>query len=272
MHPEEEPVALVASRLADTLGPPPSVAMVLGSGLGGFVDSLEDVKRARFDALGLPQSTVSGHAGEVVVGTLDGVRMAVLSGRVHLYEGDPVAHVVRYVRSLHRWGVACLVLTNSVGGIRDDLHMGELVLISDHINLQRTNPLVGPAFGTRFPDMSTAYDPAMRAVLRTGAAASDVRLHEGVLVAMNGPAYETPAEVRMVRLLGADVVGMSTVPEVLAAAEIGLAAAVVAVVSNRAAGLSEHPLSHSEVTQSAAIAGSRLASLLRASLPALEAL
>jgi purine-nucleoside phosphorylase len=261
MHPELGPVQAVSDALQQRLGDAPATAVVLGSGLGGFVDALQGQTTARFDEVGLPQSTVAGHAGRLVVGTLGAARLVVLSGRVHLYEGRSAGEIVRYVRALHRWGVKRLLLTNSVGGIRDGLDMGELVLVTDHINLQGTNPLIGPAFGTRFPDMSTAYDPQLRAGLTRAAGRVGVRLHEGVLVAMSGPAYETPAEIRMVRALGADVVGMSTVPEVLAAGEIGLRCAVVAVVSNRAAGLSGEPLSHEEVTDAAAIAGVRLTTL-----------
>ena len=262
MHPEEPAVAGAAERLEARFGAPPQVAVVLGSGLGPVADRLSSRSEAPFQELGLPESTVSGHAGRVRVGSLDGTKVAVVQGRLHMYEGLQPAVVVRLVRALHRWGVRNLVLTCSVGGITEGLDPGTTVLIEDHLNLQHINPLVGPAFGARFPDLSCAYDPGMGEVLQSAARHQDVRLATGVLAAMPGPAYETPAEVRMLRILGADVVGMSTVPEVLAAAELGLPTAVVAVVSNRAAGLGGGPLSHEEVTANAVLVADRLANLL----------
>lgn len=262
MHPEEGPVAEVARRARERFGPPPACAVALGSGLGGLVERLQDVQRARYDALGLPQSTVAGHAGELVCGTLAGRKVAVLSGRVHLYEGRGPEQVVRYVRALHRWGVQTLLLTNSVGGITEGFDPGTLVIVNDHLNLQGQNPLTGAPFATRFPDLSRAYDPSLRRTIAEVAAAQKISVCEGVLAAMLGPSYESPAEIRMLARLGADVVGMSTVPEVIAAAELGLRCAVISIVSNRAAGLTTRPLTHEEVTEAAAEAGERLASLI----------
>lgn len=262
MHPEEAPVAAAAARLQEVFGAPPPVAVVLGSGLGAVVDRLSDTRSAGYGALALPESGVAGHAGVAHVGTLSGTQMLVLSGRVHLYEGHPPPAVVRYVRALHRWGVQELLLTCSVGGISDAIGLGALVAVRDHISCQWANPLYGPAFGTRFPDLMSAYDEGLRARLHQAAAAAGIELAEGVLAATNGPAYETPAEVRALALVGADIVGMSTVPEVLAAAEVGLRCAVVAVVSNRAAGLSDGPLNHKEVTDAAAEASVRVSDLL----------
>ena len=156
MHPEQGPVAEVARRMADTVGAPPTVAVVLGSGLGGLVARMDSVERAPYPELGLPQSTVAGHASELVWGRLADWPVAVLSGRVHLYEGRAPAEVVRYVRALHAWGVKALILTNSVGGITDGLDPGTLVVVTDHLNFQGTNPLIGPAYAERFPDLSRA--------------------------------------------------------------------------------------------------------------------
>lgn len=270
-HPEEARVARAAAALAEVLGPAPPVAVVLGSGLGAVVDRFSDRLAVDSTEVGFPQSTVAGHAGRLVRGRLGGTGVVAVSGRVHLYEGLDPSVVVRGVRALHRWGVQRIVFTASVGGITEGLEPGELMLVTDHINLQGTNPLFGRAFGTRFPDLTHAYDRPMSDALRASAGAVGVHLHEGVYAAMPGPSYETPAEIRMLRTLGADVVGMSTVPEVIAANEIGLRAAAVAVVSNRAAGLSSGPLTHDEVTESAHNVAVGLAKLFEHALPALGA-
>ena len=255
MHPETEPVRASAEAFRAAFGEPPSTAVTLGSGLGLLVDAMTDTQAVPYPELGLPAAGVAGHAGVATVGTLGGERIVAMAGRKHLYEGVSAGEVVRYVRALHAWGVGQLLLTCSVGGITQGLDRGHLVVVTDHLNMQRTNPLIGPAFGTRFPDLSKAYDPAVRAALLAAAESVGAPAHEGVLAAMNGPAYETPAEVRMVGMLGADIVGMSTVPEVLAAAEVGFRAAVLAVVSNPAAGLTDEPLTHDDVTQTAKAAG-----------------
>lgn len=248
MHPEAEVVRAVAGRLHGAFGAPPPLAVVLGSGLGGLVGRLGDAVAADAASFGLPSTTVPGHAGRVAVGSLGGTRVCLLAGRVHLYEGHPAEVVVRGVRALAAWGVGRLLLTCSVGGIRDDLVPGRLVVITDHLNLMGRSPLTGPAFGVRFPDLGSCWDAGLRAALHASARRLDQDLADGVLAAMPGPAYESPAEVRMLRAVGADVVGMSTVPEALAAAEIGLRTAGLALVSNRAAGLSDRPLHHDEVT------------------------
>jgi purine-nucleoside phosphorylase len=262
MHAETAPVDEVVARLRARFGGAPETALVLGSGLGGLVDAMVVAGRAPYAELGLPGSTVAGHASELVVGELGGHRIATLAGRVHLYEGRSPAEVVRYVRVLHRWGVRRLVITNSVGGITAGMDPGVLVVVTDHVNFQGRNPLYGDAYGTRFPDMSRAYDPELRARLHAAAAAARVPVRDGVLAAMLGPSYETPAEIRMLARLGVDVVGMSTVPEVIAAAEVGLRCAVVSLVSNHAAGISLTPLTHEEVTAAAREAGARFAALL----------
>ncbi len=268
MHPEEPAVARAAERLAAAFGTAPRVALVLGSGLGPVADRVRDPRDVPFQELGLPVGKVPGHAGKMRVGALGGERVAVVRGRVHLYEGLGAHAVVRYVRALHRWGVQRLFLTCSAGGIASGLEPGSMVLVTDHINLQHDNPLVGPAFGTRFPDLGAAYDPGMRLALSEAAREVGIALPTGVYAAMHGPAYETPAEVRMLRHVGADVVGMSTVPEVLAAAALGLRTAVIAVVSNRAAGLTDEVLSHDEVTETAAVVADRLGDLLEGAIRA----
>jgi len=264
MHPEAEPVQRAASALQSAFGAPPSTAITLGSGLGILVDAMSDLQSVPYPELGLPAAGVAGHAGVAHVGTLGGQRVLALAGRKHLYEGVDPGVVVRYVRALHAWGVQRLVLTCSVGGIRAGLGPGDLVVVSDHLNFQRTNPLVGPAFGTRFPDLSEAYDPDLRERLLQSARAEGARVHEGVLAAMNGPAYETPAEVRMLGHVGADIVGMSTVPEILAAAELGFTSAVLAVVSNPAAGIGSAKLTHDDVTETANAAGHSMVQTLTA--------
>ncbi|MEZ4236090.1 MAG: purine-nucleoside phosphorylase [Myxococcota bacterium] len=270
MHPEQGPVAQVAQRMRERFGEPPRIAVVLGSGLGTLVSAMEGPSRAPYAELGLPTGTVAGHASELVVGTLGRHRVGLLAGRVHLYEGRPAGEVVRYVRALRAWGVGGLLLTNSVGGITPGFDPGTLVIVTDHLNLQGTNPLCGPAYGERFPDLSRAYDPGLRETIAQAAAARGIEVRQGVLAAMLGPSYESPAEIRMLGRLGADIVGMSTVPEVIAAAEVGLRCAVVSLVSNHAAGIADHPLTHAEVTEAARAAGDRLAALLAEVIGRLE--
>lgn len=266
-HPEDQPVQAVADALSARFGAAPPTAIVLGSGLGVLVDRMADREIETTVALGLPQSTVAGHAGKVVRGRLGEHEVVALAGRVHLYEGWSANEVVRYVRAFHRWGVKRLVLTCSAGGINPRFRPGDLMLFSDHINLQGTNPLVGPVYGDlRFPDLTHAHHPGLRAALRASAARAGARLHEGVYVALLGPAYETPAEIRMMRTLGADAVGMSTVPEVIAATQIGLPVCAVALISNVAAGLSDEALDHDDVQRVAGGAGARLAGVIEGAL------
>lgn len=235
---------------------PPAVAVVLGSGLGALADRLTEAVVVPYgDIPSFPRPGVAGHAGQMVVGRLaGGARVAALSGRVHLYEGHPPGRVVHAVRTLWRWGVRAVVFTNAAGGIRRDLAPGDLMLITDHINLTGKNPLEGPAdlrLGPRFPDMSAAYDPALCDDLRAAAKAQGVGLAEGVYAGLAGPSYETPAEIRMLAVLGGDAVGMSTVHEVIAARHLGLRVAGVSCITNLAAGLSAEPLDHTEVEATA---------------------
>ncbi|MBN2801140.1 MAG: purine-nucleoside phosphorylase [Deltaproteobacteria bacterium] len=270
MHSEVEPVEAAAKRLQEHLGDAPQLAIVLGSGLGPLVDKVDLEASAPFKDLLLPESMVPGHEGNAHVGTLGGSRVAVMAGRVHYYEGWTANEVVRSIRALEAWGVKKLLLTCSVGGIGEAFTPGRLALLADHLNFQNDNPLRGPVYkGLRFPDVSGAYDTDIRAALRGSAEAIGVDLLEGVYAAMNGPGYETPAEVRMLRTLGADMVGMSTVPEVMAAVALGMRVGVVAVVSNKAAGLPGSILDHRDVTEVASRAAESLSAILIGAIPQL---
>ena len=251
----------------------PSVGVVLGSGLGGFADEVADAVEIPYaDIAGWPVSTAVGHAGTLVVGTVAGVPVVVMRGRAHLYEGHAPEKVVFGVRVLGRLGIRTLVLTNACGAIDTSLEPGQLVLVADHLNLQGTSPLVGPnddSLGPRFPDMTEAYDPALREAAREAGARIGVDLRECVYAAWLGPAFETPAEIRMLRALGADLVGMSTVPEVLAARHMGIRCLAVSCVTNMAAGVLPEPLDHEHVLEVGARAQGTLTALLRELAPAL---
>ncbi len=252
----------------------PAVGVVLGSGLGGFADAVTDAVEIPYDTIpGWPAATAVGHAGTLVVGEFGGVSVAVMRGRAHLYEGLEPHEVVFGIRVLGLLGVTTLVLTNAVGAI-GDFTPGELVAISDHINLQGQSPLVGPnddALGPRFPDMTDAYDPGLRALAREAAARAGFELREGVYAAWLGPAFETPAEIRMLRTLGADLVGMSTVPEVLAARHMGIRCLALSCVTNMAAGVTAEPIDHERVLEVGARAAGALTDLLRELVPTLSA-
>ncbi len=246
-----EAQALVSSRRKS----PPRVGVVLGSGLGAFGDTLSHLTKIPYiDIPHMPRSAVVGHAGNLCLGEIDGVSVACLQGRVHAYEGHDADTVTFGVRLLARLGVGAVLLTNAAGGIDASFAAGELMLICDHLNLTGKNPLIGPnddALGPRFPDMSTAYDPALRAAAHAAARRAGITLREGVYAGLMGPTYETPAEVRMLRTLGADAVGMSTVPEVIALRHLGVRAGAVSCITNLAAGISPAPLDHSEVEATA---------------------
>jgi purine-nucleoside phosphorylase len=231
----------------------PRIGLVLGSGLGAFADSLQDAARVAYGEIpGFPVSTAIGHKGELVLGRARGVPVAVMAGRVHRYEGYSLAQVVFPVRVLARLGAEVLVLTNAAGGVNTSFRPGELMLIDDHINLMGDNPLVGPneeAFGPRFFDMSAAYDPALREIAERACTRTGVVARRGVYLALTGPSYETPAEIRMMRMLGADAVGMSTVPEVIAARHMGLRVLGVSCITNMAAGVTGEKLDHKEVLE-----------------------
>jgi purine-nucleoside phosphorylase len=231
------------------------VALVLGSGLGAFADTLEDAEAVPFSDLdGLPSTGVPGHSGQLVVGRVSGSRVAVMQGRVHLYEGHGVHVVVRAVRALAGAGIEHVVLTNAAGAIRGGLSIGDLVLLTDHLNLSGANPMVGvtdPRLGQRFLDTTDLYSAELRDAVRRAATASGVEIGEGVYAALLGPTYETPAEIRMLGRMGADLVGMSTVLEAMAAHALGIRVLAMSFVTNIAAGLSSGTLSHGEVTDAA---------------------
>ena len=230
----------------------PAVAIILGSGLGGLASSIDDAVRIPFaDIPGFPETSVVGHEGAVIVGGLGGREVVALSGRFHMYEGHSAALAAFPVRVFHALGVRELFVSNAAGGISPKLAVGDLMVISDHLNLMGTNPLVGPAQDgeTRFPDMTDAYDPGLRRVLRTTAEKLDIPLQQGVYAGLLGPSYETPSEVKMLRLLGADAVGMSTVPEVIMARALGIRVAGISCITNAAAGVTGAALSHAEVLE-----------------------
>lgn len=263
-------VARAAAFLRSQLPFAPRVAVVLGSGLGQLADELDGAASVAFDELpGFPPSSVPGHAGKYVAGRLGGAEVLFQCGRYHLYEGhapDVVAAPARVAAAL---GVEVLVLTNAAGGVRPSLEPGDLVVVDDHMNLMGTSPLVGPVQDgeVRFPDMSAPYDPALVGIALTAAAELGIELERGVYAGMLGPAYETAAEVRMLGALGADVVGMSTVPEVLIARARGMRCLAFSVVTNKATGLGSGSLSHDEVVAVGREAGERLARLLRVVIP-----
>ena len=256
--------ALAAVRARDSRTP--RIALILGSGLGALADELDDAVRIPFaDIPGFPKAAVVGHAGRLVIGRLEGHSCVVLQGRFHLYEGHDAAAVALPTRLMITLGARTLIVTNAAGGIAPSFRSGDLMLIEDHINLTGRNPLVGPVFDDepRFPDMSTAYDPALRRIAEAAAAAEALPLVHGVYAAGLGPSYETPAEVRMLARLGADAVGMSTVPEVIVARARGVPVLGISLISNAAAGITGEPLSHEEVIAAGVAAADRLTRLVR---------
>lgn len=256
----------VARALQERLPWTPEVLAVLGSGLGGLAGAVEDPVSIPFQELpGLPSAGVGGHQGRFVAGSLEGRRILVQAGRFHLYEGHPASVVVAPVRAAALLGIPTLLVTNAAGGVNPALGPGALMLIRDHLNLMGRNPLVGPgeAGEPRFPDMSAAYDPELRARTRATAEGLGIPLEEGVYAAVSGPSYETPAEVRMIGLLGGDAVGMSTVPEVIAARARGMRVLGVSLITNSAAGISSGALSHEEVLAAGQEAAPRFQRLIR---------
>ena len=252
----------------------PKIALILGSGLGAFADSLTDAARVPYAEIpAFPQSTAIGHAGRLVVGNAGAVPVAAMQGRVHLYEGYSAQEVTFPIRVFARMGINRIVVTNAAGGINLGYSQGALVLIRDHINLQGANPLVGPnddRFGVRFPDMTHAYAKSYREIAREEAKTLDITLHEGVYAGLLGPSYETPAEIEYLRRIGADLVGMSTVAEVIAARHMGINVLAISCVTNMAAGILDQPLSHAEVMETGERVKTTFEALLRAVLPRIE--
>jgi purine-nucleoside phosphorylase len=251
----------------------PRVAVVLGSGLGAFADELEDPISIPYSNIpGWPASTAAGHSGKLVFGRLGKLDVAVMAGRAHLYEGYTPAQVTLGVRVLRHLGVHSVVFTNAAGGINLSYQQGGLVLISDHINLQGSNPLLGPnddSEGPRFPDMTEAYSSAYRAKAHQVAHELKIQLDEGVYAALTGPSYETPAEIRYLRAIGAVLVGMSTVPEVIVANYLGLQVLAISCVTNMAAGILPQKLDHKEVMETGYRVRDTLIRFLKALLPKL---
>ena len=249
----------------------PKAALVLGSGLGGFTEKLDSIvcEIPYSDIPGFPVSTVSGHAGKFIMGYVEDVPLICMSGRVHYYEGYAPEEVVLPLRVMHALGAEFLFLTNAAGGISSDLKPGSLVLLRDHISLFIPNPLIGendPDEGERFPDMSEVYDPKLRELVEKAASEADVRLESGVYCQLSGPSYETPAEIRLLKGLGADVVGMSTVMEAITAHHAGMKVCAISFVSNMAAGINTHALSHEEVKEAGIQAAPRFTRLVRAAI------
>jgi len=249
---------------AELAGFRPQVALVLGSGLGGFADACEKLFEVSYaDVPGLPESKVPGHAGKFVGATLGGVPLLLALGRVHYYEGHPARQIAAHVRLMASLGPEVLVLTNAAGTLNPEFAPGGWMMLSDHLNLTAVSPLAG---GPNFFDMSEVYDARLRGLFRGVAAESGVPLHEGVYACVPGPQYETPAEVRMLRTLGADTVGMSTVFEAIQARALGLRVAAFSCLTNWAAGVTDQPLSHGEVMETGRKAAAVLSGLLEKAL------
>ena len=244
----------------------PSVGMILGSGLGDFADTLEDRLVIPFtDIPDFPAATVPGHAGAFVFGTKHGKSVVCLQGRLHYYEGHPMSLLTMPVRIMAKLGVKTLLLTNAAGGVNKDYRPGDLMLITDHINYSGMNPLIGEHhedFGPRVPDVTDLYSSGLRLKIKLAAVEAGINLRQGVYMMFSGPSYETPAEIRMARILGADAVGMSTVPEAIVAAQCGIHVLGISCITNLAAGVSPNKLSHQEVMETAAMAHDKFHSLV----------
>jgi purine-nucleoside phosphorylase len=253
----------------------PKIALVLGSGLGAFADEFETPTKIPYAEIPhFPRSTAIGHAGQLVVGKVGDIPVAGMQGRVHLYEGYSAKDVAFPIRVFARMGIKAVILTNAAGGIKREFVQGQLVVIKDHINLQGANPLIGPSderFGARFPDMTVAYDRRFRELTIGEGNRNSIGLYEGVYAALPGPSYETPAEIRYLRTIGADLVGMSTVPEVIAARHSGLRVLGISCVTNAAAGILDQPLDHKEVLETAERVKGQFIALLKTVIPRIAA-
>jgi purine-nucleoside phosphorylase len=257
-----ETARVIRSRIGDVA---PDAAIILGSGLGRLADRITDRQVVAYhDVPGFPPPTVVGHSGAVVAGTLGGRRVVALSGRFHMYEGHDAELAGFPVRVLHELGAPTLIVTNAAGGIRRTFKPGDVMLIRDHINMMFRNPLIGAVEPgeERFPDMSDPYDPGLMRIAREVAKAQGLPLAEGVYCGLLGPTYETPAEVKMLTVIGADAVGMSTVPEVIVARARGMRVLGFSCITNLACGLSDTPITHAEVLETTLIAGDRMSALV----------
>lgn len=259
----EETVAAIRAKVKHT----PKIGVVLGSGLGAFADSLTDLTKIPYSEIpNLPASKVVGHAGNLCFGNVEDVPVVCMQGRVHFYEGHPMWQVVHGVRAMARLGVSAVLLTNAAGGLQEGWSAGDLMIVSDHLNLMYNHPLLGPnedALGTRFPDMTNAYDSTLRAQLGEVSKDEKIALREGVYAGLPGPSYETPAEIKMLRVLGAQAVGMSTVPEVIALRHMRVRVAALSCITNMAAGMSGQELDHKEVEETAKARRADLQRLLK---------
>jgi purine-nucleoside phosphorylase len=253
----------------------PKIALVLGSGLGAFADEFETPTKIPYSEIPhFPRSTAIGHAGQLVVGKVGGIPLGGMQGRVHLYEGYSAKDVAFPIRVFARMGIKAVILTNAAGGIKREFVQGQLVVIKDHINLQGVSPLTGPndeRFGPRFPDMTVAYDRGFREIAVGEGNRNRISLYEGVYAALPGPSYETPAEIRYLRTIGADLVGMSTVLEVIAARHSGIRVLGISCVTNAAAGILDQPLDHKEVLETAERVKSQFIALLKNVIPRIAA-
>lgn len=249
----------------------PNIALVLGSGLGAFADELNQSTHIPYAQIpSFPRSTAIGHAGQMVIGKAEGTPVAVMQGRVHLYEGYSPKEVVFPIRVFRRMGIRALILTNAAGGINLEYQQGALVIVTDHLNLQGNNPLAGPndeRFGPRFPDMTQAYGKPYREIALKAARGLGKTVYQGIYAGLLGPNYETPAEIRHLRTIGADLVGMSTIPEVIVARHMGIKVLAISCVTNMAAGILDQPLNHQEVLETAERVKGDFIALLRAVLP-----
>ncbi|MDD5544156.1 MAG: purine-nucleoside phosphorylase [Acidobacteriia bacterium] len=254
----------------------PKIALVLGSGLGAFADQVGKREVIPYSEIpNFPKSTVEGHSGNLVIGNEGGTSIAVMQGRVHFYEGYSMKEVTFPTKVLARFGIKHLILTNAAGGINSRFKAGRLMIIEDHLNLQSTNPLIGPnesRFGPRFFDMSEAYNKKMREIALSSARRLRLTVHRGVYAALTGPSYETPAEIRMLKRLGADAVGMSTVPEVIVANHMGVKCLGISCITNMAAGVSKEKINHEEVMLTGERVKGDFIRLLRAIIPAVASL
>jgi purine-nucleoside phosphorylase len=265
------PAESAAAFLSQQTSLRPKIGVVLGTGLGAFADELTDATRIPYSQIpAFPRSTAIGHAGQMVIGKTQGTPIVAMQGRVHLYEGYSASEISFPTRVLGRVGIRALVLTNAAGGINLEYKQGALVVISDHINLQGHNPLLGPndeRFGPRFPDMTHAYSKSYREIALRAARKLGLSVHEGVYAGLLGPSYETPAEIRYLRTIGADLVGMSTIPEVIAARHMGIEVLGISCVTNMAAGILDQLLNQEEVLETAAQVQGKFVALLKAVLP-----
>lgn len=269
-----ETLQAAAEELRRRFGQSPQAGVVLGSGLGGLADRVQEAQAVGYEELpGMKPSTAPGHRGRFVLGKLGGKTILLMQGRLHLYEGHTMEEIVFPVRLMGLLGIRALVVTNAAGGVNLSYRVGDLMLMEDHINLMGTNPLIGPnldCLGERFPDMSRAYSPALRALAKAQADRMGLELREGVYAGLTGPSYETPAEIRMLRILGADAVGMSTVPEVIAARHMGIEVLGISLITNMAAGVLDQTLSGEEVIAVGRERGSALQALVEGVLEEME--